>query len=133
MYSPVCHTHTDISWYIYTCSVTRTIVCIYTLALSNLRIIAFVQLHPFTHILFIVDQIPRDILLEVLGPSKVYKQVIKKVINSTVAEYVEKVVVWYSEILLFFLVHASTGKFLHHVVRFTMTQYTGSKCIKPLR
>ncbi|RVW88549.1 hypothetical protein CK203_033072 [Vitis vinifera] len=35
--------------------------------------------------------IPRDILLEVLGPSKVYMQVIKKVINSTVAEYVEKV------------------------------------------
>ncbi|KAM1037104.1 hypothetical protein FF1_032010 [Malus domestica] len=34
--------------------------------------------------------IPRDILLEVLGPSKVYKQVIKKVINSAVAEYVEK-------------------------------------------
>ncbi|XP_044498349.1 uncharacterized protein LOC123220297 isoform X5 [Mangifera indica] len=35
--------------------------------------------------------IPRDILLEVLGPSKVYKEVIKKVINSTIAEYVEKV------------------------------------------
>ncbi|KAF2321952.1 hypothetical protein GH714_004793 [Hevea brasiliensis] len=35
-------------------------------------------------------RIPRDILLEVLGPSKVYKEVIKKVINSTVAEYVEK-------------------------------------------
>ncbi|XP_044498346.1 trigger factor-like isoform X3 [Mangifera indica] len=34
--------------------------------------------------------IPRDILLEVLGPSKVYKEVIKKVINSTIAEYVEK-------------------------------------------
>ncbi|XP_006376422.3 uncharacterized protein LOC18104575 [Populus trichocarpa] len=34
--------------------------------------------------------IPRDILLEVLGPSKVYKEVIKKVINSTVAEYVDK-------------------------------------------
>ncbi|EEF31800.1 conserved hypothetical protein [Ricinus communis] len=34
--------------------------------------------------------IPRDILLEVLGPSKVYKEVIKKVINSTVAKYVEK-------------------------------------------
>ncbi|GAV66516.1 Trigger_N domain-containing protein, partial [Cephalotus follicularis] len=34
--------------------------------------------------------IPRDILLEILGPSKVYKQVIKKVINSIVAEYVEK-------------------------------------------
>ncbi|KAF8402332.1 hypothetical protein HHK36_013286 [Tetracentron sinense] len=34
--------------------------------------------------------IPRDVLIEVLGPSKVYKQVIKKIINSTVAEYVEK-------------------------------------------
>uniref|UniRef100_A0A6N2M4U2 peptidylprolyl isomerase n=1 Tax=Salix viminalis TaxID=40686 RepID=A0A6N2M4U2_SALVM len=34
--------------------------------------------------------IPRDILLEVLGPSKVYKEVIKKVINSTVSEYVDK-------------------------------------------
>ncbi|XP_030937592.1 uncharacterized protein LOC115962856 isoform X2 [Quercus lobata] len=35
--------------------------------------------------------IPKDILLEVLGPSKVYEQVIKEVINSTIAEYVEKV------------------------------------------
>ncbi|KAK3204301.1 hypothetical protein Dsin_018347 [Dipteronia sinensis] len=34
--------------------------------------------------------IPRDILLEVLGPSKVYKEVITEVINSTIAEYVEK-------------------------------------------
>ncbi|XP_057453810.1 uncharacterized protein LOC130745526 [Lotus japonicus] len=34
--------------------------------------------------------IPKEILLEVLGPSKVYKEVIKKIINSTVAEYVEK-------------------------------------------
>ncbi|XP_012478349.1 uncharacterized protein LOC105793968 [Gossypium raimondii] len=34
--------------------------------------------------------IPREILLEVLGASKVYKQVITRVINSTVAEYVEK-------------------------------------------
>ncbi|XP_057958828.1 uncharacterized protein LOC131151594 isoform X1 [Malania oleifera] len=34
--------------------------------------------------------IPRDILLEVLGPSKVYKQVIKKVINHAISEYVEK-------------------------------------------
>ncbi|OAY37805.1 trigger factor isoform X2 [Manihot esculenta] len=34
--------------------------------------------------------IPRDVLLEVLGPSKVYKEVIKTVINSTVAEYVDK-------------------------------------------
>lgn len=34
--------------------------------------------------------IPRDILLEVLGPSKVYKQVIKKIINSTITAYIEK-------------------------------------------
>ncbi|KAI9081550.1 hypothetical protein K1719_036436 [Acacia pycnantha] len=34
--------------------------------------------------------IPKDILLEVLGPSKVFKEVIKKIINSAVAEYVEK-------------------------------------------
>ncbi|KAL1826989.1 hypothetical protein ACET3Z_005401 [Daucus carota] len=34
--------------------------------------------------------IPRDILLEVLGPSKVYKEVIKKVINSAISEYVKK-------------------------------------------
>ncbi|XP_062076405.1 uncharacterized protein LOC133781442 [Humulus lupulus] len=34
--------------------------------------------------------IPKDVLLEVIGPSKVFKQVIKKVINSTVNEYVEK-------------------------------------------
>lgn len=34
--------------------------------------------------------IPKDILLEILGPSKVFKQVIKKIINSTLAEYVEK-------------------------------------------
>ncbi|GMI89943.1 hypothetical protein HRI_002663500 [Hibiscus trionum] len=34
--------------------------------------------------------IPREVLLEVLGASNVYRQVIKKVINSTVAEYVEK-------------------------------------------
>ncbi|XLT34000.1 hypothetical protein HN873_065292 [Arachis hypogaea] len=34
--------------------------------------------------------IPKEILLEVLGPSRVYKEVIKKIINSTVAEYVEK-------------------------------------------
>ncbi|KAL5574723.1 hypothetical protein UlMin_016422 [Ulmus minor] len=34
--------------------------------------------------------IPRDILLEVLGASKVYKQVIKKIINSTIAAYIEK-------------------------------------------
>ncbi|XP_028801728.1 uncharacterized protein LOC114756929 [Neltuma alba] len=34
--------------------------------------------------------IPKDILLEVLGPSRVFKEVIKKIINVTVAEYVEK-------------------------------------------
>ncbi|KAG4158250.1 hypothetical protein ERO13_D02G109300v2 [Gossypium hirsutum] len=34
--------------------------------------------------------IPREILLEVLGASKVYKQVITRVINSTVSEYAEK-------------------------------------------
>lgn len=34
--------------------------------------------------------IPKDILLEILGPSKVYEGVIKEVINSTIAEYVEK-------------------------------------------
>jgi len=42
-------------------------------------------------IMFCVQQIPKDILLEVLGPSKVFKEVIKKIINSTMAEYVEKV------------------------------------------
>ncbi|GMP55138.1 hypothetical protein CsSME_00020047 [Camellia sinensis var. sinensis] len=35
-------------------------------------------------------KIPTEILLQVLGPSKVYKQVITEVINSTIAEYVEK-------------------------------------------
>uniref|UniRef100_A0A7N2MSS9 peptidylprolyl isomerase n=1 Tax=Quercus lobata TaxID=97700 RepID=A0A7N2MSS9_QUELO len=39
---------------------------------------------------FLCKLIPNDILLEVLGPSKVYEQVIKEVINSTIAEYVEK-------------------------------------------
>ncbi|VVB01927.1 unnamed protein product [Arabis nemorensis] len=34
--------------------------------------------------------IPRDILLEILGYSKVYRQVIKKLINSTIADYVKK-------------------------------------------
>uniref|UniRef100_A0A5B7BV09 peptidylprolyl isomerase n=1 Tax=Davidia involucrata TaxID=16924 RepID=A0A5B7BV09_DAVIN len=37
-----------------------------------------------------MPDVPKDILLQVLGPSKVYKQVIKRVINSTIAEYVEK-------------------------------------------
>ncbi|KAG5059708.1 hypothetical protein JHK85_000749 [Glycine max] len=36
------------------------------------------------------QQIPKNILLEVLGPSKVFKEVIKKIINSIVVEYVEK-------------------------------------------
>ncbi|CAL5345490.1 unnamed protein product [Camellia sinensis] len=40
--------------------------------------------------LYYESQIPTEILLQVLGPSKVYKQVITKVINSTIAEYVEK-------------------------------------------
>ncbi|WJX36502.1 hypothetical protein P8452_24371 [Trifolium repens] len=34
--------------------------------------------------------IPKDVLLEVLGPSNVFKQVIQEIINSTVAEYIEK-------------------------------------------
>ncbi|KAB1219461.1 hypothetical protein CJ030_MR3G012257 [Morella rubra] len=34
--------------------------------------------------------IPRDILLEVLGPSEVYKQVIVAVMNSSIGEFVEK-------------------------------------------
>ncbi|KAE9593984.1 putative trigger factor [Lupinus albus] len=35
--------------------------------------------------------IPKDILLEVLGPFNVYRKVIKQIINSTIGEYVEKV------------------------------------------
>ncbi|XP_008790602.1 uncharacterized protein LOC103707759 isoform X1 [Phoenix dactylifera] len=34
--------------------------------------------------------IPKDILLHIIGPSKVNKESIKKIINSAVAEYVEK-------------------------------------------
>ncbi|CAA7396659.1 unnamed protein product [Spirodela intermedia] len=34
--------------------------------------------------------IPKDILMHLLGPSKVNKQSIQKIINTTVAEYVEK-------------------------------------------
>ncbi|XP_042508238.1 trigger factor isoform X3 [Macadamia integrifolia] len=34
--------------------------------------------------------IPKDVLLHILGHSKVYMEVIKKIINSTVADYVEK-------------------------------------------
>jgi len=48
-------------------------------------------------IMFSVQQIPKNILLEVLGPSKVFKEVIKKIINSTVAEYVEKVFLSYAK------------------------------------
>ncbi|KAK6266299.1 hypothetical protein QUC31_017136 [Theobroma cacao] len=60
----------------------------------------FIRLHLLEHCIYklVIHQskasnqykIPRDILLEVLGASKVYKQVITKVINSTVAEYIEK-------------------------------------------
>ncbi|KAM7278114.1 hypothetical protein ACFE04_005248 [Oxalis oulophora] len=35
-------------------------------------------------------KIPRDVLLEILGPSIVYSKVIKKVINTVIAEYVAK-------------------------------------------
>ncbi|XP_012859072.1 PREDICTED: uncharacterized protein LOC105978181 isoform X6 [Erythranthe guttata] len=35
-------------------------------------------------------KIPKEILLEILGPSKVYHQVIKKVINIAIAKYVAK-------------------------------------------
>ncbi|CAH8282327.1 unnamed protein product [Eruca vesicaria subsp. sativa] len=34
--------------------------------------------------------IPKDILLEILGYSKVYRQVIKKLINSTIEDYVKQ-------------------------------------------
>lgn len=34
--------------------------------------------------------IPKDILLEILGPSKVYMEVIKKVISTTLSEYVQR-------------------------------------------
>ncbi|WOK96489.1 hypothetical protein Cni_G05196 [Canna indica] len=34
--------------------------------------------------------VPKDVLLHILGPAKVYKNSIKKIINTTVAEYVEK-------------------------------------------
>ncbi|KAL0432900.1 UNVERIFIED_CONTAM: hypothetical protein Slati_2624300 [Sesamum latifolium] len=37
-----------------------------------------------------VNSIPKDILLEILGPSKVYEQVIRKIINSAIAECVAK-------------------------------------------
>ncbi|KAF1891794.1 hypothetical protein Lal_00031603 [Lupinus albus] len=39
----------------------------------------------------VVEFIPKDILLEVLGPFNVYRKVIKQIINSTIGEYVEKV------------------------------------------
>lgn len=34
--------------------------------------------------------IPKNILLEILGPSKVYKEVIKRIISSTISDYVQK-------------------------------------------
>lgn len=37
------------------------------------------------------SQIPRSVLLEVLGHLDVYNRVIKQVINLTIGEYVEKV------------------------------------------
>ncbi|KAK6279524.1 hypothetical protein POUND7_019791 [Theobroma cacao] len=63
--------------------------CIYKLVIHQSK--ASNQYKEKHQIVYIDDIcIPRDILLEVLGASKVYKQVITKVINSTVAEYVEK-------------------------------------------
>ncbi|XP_019083041.1 PREDICTED: uncharacterized protein LOC104704344 [Camelina sativa] len=35
-------------------------------------------------------EIPRDILLEILGYSKVYRQVIKRLINSAIEDYVKQ-------------------------------------------
>ncbi|RZC50841.1 hypothetical protein C5167_019268 [Papaver somniferum] len=49
-----------------------------------------VQLHFLLKHLFQSNTIPEDILVQVLGPEKVYKNVIKRVINSSIAEYVEK-------------------------------------------
>ncbi|KAF7150377.1 hypothetical protein RHSIM_Rhsim02G0083600 [Rhododendron simsii] len=46
------------------------------------------EIHEITT--YLLRIIPQDVLLQILGPSEVYKQVIKKVINSTIAEYVEK-------------------------------------------
>lgn len=44
------------------------------------------------HLFFLsLVQIPRDILLQILGPSKVNNQAIKKIINIAVSEIVEKV------------------------------------------
>ncbi|KAK8960662.1 hypothetical protein KSP40_PGU016879 [Platanthera guangdongensis] len=37
-------------------------------------------------------RIPKDVLLHILGPSKVNKETILSVINTTVAEFVEKVI-----------------------------------------
>jgi hypothetical protein len=36
-------------------------------------------------------KIPKEVALHLIGPSKVKKETIKKIINSTVAEYVHKV------------------------------------------
>lgn len=57
--------------------------------------------------------IPKDILLEVLGPSNVFKQVIKEIINSTVAEYVEKV--FFRLLIIVFLDFVASSK-LHSYV-----------------
>ncbi|OAY78957.1 Trigger factor, partial [Ananas comosus] len=35
-------------------------------------------------------RIPKDILLHIIGPSKVNRQTIEKIVNCTVAEFVEK-------------------------------------------
>jgi FKBP-type peptidyl-prolyl cis-trans isomerase (trigger factor) len=41
-------------------------------------------------LLYFYLQIPKDVLLEILGYSKVYKQVIKKLINSAIEDYVKQ-------------------------------------------
>ncbi|GMY32328.1 trigger factor [Fagus crenata] len=61
---------------------------------ARLRVVSLFQSMSNTQamglIFLFVSIIPKDILLEILGPSKVYEGVIKEVINSTIAEYVEK-------------------------------------------
>uniref|UniRef100_A0A453LBJ2 Uncharacterized protein n=1 Tax=Aegilops tauschii subsp. strangulata TaxID=200361 RepID=A0A453LBJ2_AEGTS len=39
----------------------------------------------------VVAQVPKEVALHLIGPSKVKKAAIKKIINRAVAEYVEKV------------------------------------------
>jgi hypothetical protein len=41
----------------------------------------------------VVLKIPKEVALHLIGPSKVKKETIKKIISSTVAEYVQKVYV----------------------------------------